>query len=107
MFDLKLPDYEIIVWISNNDFGKRLEKEILSITKDLEVYDNVEREGQKIYHWTVTSWIQTMVLGGQLKDFIGNPNLIFLKLKANNDSSIEDITFKDDRKMRNYDKTKS
>jgi len=100
MFDLRLPDFEIIVWINYNDFGKKLEKEILPITKDLEVYDNVEKEGKKFYHWIVPSWIQTMVLGGQLKELAENPNLIFLKLKANNDSNIQDVTLKDLRKYK-------
>ncbi|MCK5164135.1 MAG: hypothetical protein KAQ72_10465 [Desulfobacula sp.] len=107
MFDLKLPDFEIIVWINNNDFGGKLKNGIFAITKDLEVYDYSEAKDKIVYHWVVNSWIQTMVLGGQLKDFIGNPNLIFLKLKANNDSSIDDIIFIDDRKMRSHDKKKS
>ena len=42
-----------------------------------------------------------MVLGGKLKEFVGNLNLIFLKIKANNDSNIADITFKDERKFKN------
>ncbi len=39
MFDLSLPDFELIVWIKYNDFGKKLEKEILPITKDLIIYE--------------------------------------------------------------------
>ena len=101
MFDLKLPDFEIIVWIDYNDFGKKLEKEILPITKDLEVYDDIEREGKRVYHWIVSSWLETLALGGKLKRFEENPNLIFLKLKANNDSNIQDVTIKDLRKYKN------
>ncbi|MBU1344153.1 MAG: hypothetical protein KKE44_20895 [Proteobacteria bacterium] len=100
MFDLSLPDFEIIVWIKNNDFGKKFEKEILVTIKDLEIDDYSETKDTIVYQWIVPSWIQTMVIGGQLKDFIGNPNLIFLKLKANNDSNIQDVTLKDDRKYK-------
>ncbi len=60
----------------------------------------MNENGTKSYHWIVPSWIEAVVLGGKLKEFIGNPNLIFLKIKANNDSSIEDITFKDERKLK-------
>jgi predicted transglutaminase-like protease len=105
MFDLKLPDHEIIVWIKNNDFGKKLEKEILPITKGLEIYDDIKTEDRRVYHWIVPSWLETLVFGGKLKEFIGNPNLIFLKLKANDDPNIEDVTLKDNREMRNHDKT--
>jgi len=67
MFDLKLPDYEIILWINHNDFGKELEKEILPITRDLEIYDDVEKEGIKSYSWIIPSWVEAMVLGGKFK----------------------------------------
>jgi len=98
MFDLKLPDYEIILWIKHIDFGKKLEKEILPITQDLEIYYEVEKEGIKFYSWTIYSWVETMVLGGKLKQFTENPNMIFLKLKANNDPDIQDVILKDSRK---------
>jgi len=100
MFEFKLPDFEIIAWIDYNDFGKKLEKEILSITEDLEIDEEIEREGRKALHWDVPSWVETMVFGGKLKQFTDNPNLIFLKLKANNDPSIQDVTLKDIRKTR-------
>ena len=99
MFDLKLPDHEIIVWIKNNDFGKKLEKEILPIIKGLDVYDDIKTEEKRVYHWIVPSWVETLVLGGKLKQFERNPNLIFLKLKANNDPDIQDVTLKDSRKI--------
>jgi len=97
MFDLKLPDFEIIAWINNNDFGKKLKNEILITTKDLGIDEHSENQEKIVYHWIVPSWLETLVLGGKLKEFIGNPNLIFLKIKANNDSNIDDITFKDER----------
>lgn len=100
MFDLKLPDYEIIVWIDYNDFGKRLEKEIWPVTERLQVDEEIEKEGIKYYHWVVPSWMETLILGGKLKQFIDNPNLIFLKLKANNDPNIQDVTLKDNRKFK-------
>ncbi len=100
MFDLNLPDFELIVWLNYSDFGKKLEKEILPITKGLMINEEMDENGTKSYHWIVPSWLETVVLGGKLKEFVGNPNLIFLKIKANNDSSIEDITFKDERKFK-------
>ena len=100
MFDLKLPDYEIILWINYNDFGKKLEKEILPITQGLKVYEETEIDGKKSYHWTIPSWVETMVLGGKLKKFTENPNMIFLKLKANYDPDIKDVTLKDLRKYK-------
>ncbi|MBU1341525.1 MAG: hypothetical protein KKE44_03765 [Proteobacteria bacterium] len=100
MFDLKLPDFEIIAWIINNEFGKKLENEMSTITKDLGIDDYSENQDKIVYHWIVPSWLETLVLGGKLKEFVGNPNLIFLKIKANNDSSIEDIAFKDEREFK-------
>jgi hypothetical protein len=38
MFDFKLPDYEIIVWIDYNAFGEKLEKKILPIIQNLEIF---------------------------------------------------------------------
>ena len=100
MLDLNLPDFELIVWINYNDLGKKLEKEILPETNHLIIYEEIEDEEVKSYHWEVPSWIETLVMGGKLKEFIENPNLIFLKIKANNDSSIEDITLKDERNFK-------
>ncbi|MBU1387820.1 MAG: hypothetical protein KKE62_06385 [Proteobacteria bacterium] len=100
MFDLKLPDFEIVVWINYNAFGKNLEKEILAITGTLEFDEEMETEGIKSYHWVVPSWVETLVLGGKLKEHIDNPNLVLLKLKANYDSAIQDVTLKDDRKYK-------
>jgi hypothetical protein len=51
MFDFKLPDFEIIAWIDYNDFGKKLEKEILSITEELDIYKGIETDGKRVYHW--------------------------------------------------------
>ncbi len=99
MFDFKLPDYEIIVWIDYNAFGEKLEKKILPIIQNLEIFEEIEREGRKVYHWTIPAWEETLISGDKLKQFIENPNLIFLKLKANNDSNIQDVTLKDIRKM--------
>ncbi|MFH2058339.1 MAG: hypothetical protein ABIJ59_05510 [Pseudomonadota bacterium] len=100
MFDLNLPDFELIVWIKYNDFGKKIEKEMLPILKDLKVYEEIEREGIKSCHWIVPSWLEALVLGGKLKELIGNPNLILLKLKANNDPNIQDVTLKDIREYK-------
>ncbi len=100
MFDFKLPDYEIIIWINYNAFGKKLEKKILPITQNLEIYEEIEREGRKVSHWTIPTWEETLIIGDKLKEFTENPNMIFLILKANNDSSIEDVTLKDLRKYK-------
>jgi len=100
MFDFKLPDYEIIVWINNNRFGEKLEQELLLITNNLEIYEEIETEDKRVHHWVVQSWFEALEVGSKLKPLVDNPNLVFLKLKANNDSNIKDVTLKDNRKMR-------
>ncbi len=106
MFDFKLPDYEIIVWIDNNDFGEKLEKEILFITKNFEIYEEIVVEDKRVHHWIIPTWEEAIETGDKLKQFIENPNLIFLKLKANYNSKIQDITLKDIRKFMKHNKTK-
>ena len=95
----ELSEYEIIIWIDYNAFGEKLEKKILPIMQNLEIYEEIEREGRKVSHWTIPTWEETLTIGDKLKQFTENPNIIFLKLKANNNSSIQDITLKDDRQM--------
>jgi len=82
------------------DSFEKLEKKILPITQNLEIYEEIEREGRKVSHWTIPTWEKTLIIGDKLKEFTENPNMIFLKLKANNDASIEDVTLKDLRKYK-------
>ena len=51
MFAFQLPNFEIIVWIDYNAFGKKLEKEVLSITEELVIYKGIETDGKRVYHW--------------------------------------------------------
>jgi len=49
-------------------------------------YDEaIEIEDKRVHHWTIPTWEETLEIGDKLKQFTENPNLIFLKLKANND----------------------
>ena len=40
----KLPDYDVIVWLYTNEFGKKLESEILS-SVDIMPYESFESDG--------------------------------------------------------------
>jgi len=42
MFNFRLPDYEVMIHIQYNDFGKKLENEILSETLLYELDESTE-----------------------------------------------------------------
>ncbi len=77
----ELPDYEIIVWIVDNDFGKKLEKDILS-SMDIIPYESVEYEGLLACHFHFNTWNETVHFADKITNHTDNPNVIFLK--ANN-----------------------
>jgi hypothetical protein len=49
MFAFQLPNFEIIVWIDYNAFGKKLEKEILSITESLKYMKKSKEKGKEYF----------------------------------------------------------
>lgn len=95
MFDLRLPDYEVIVHIKRNSFSEKLEKEILLVASTYYLEESTEYHGVKDYHWAFESWDEAVKAGEELKRFINNPNLSLLRVKANYDGSITPITHKE------------
>lgn len=94
MLNLKLPDYEVIIHLQYNSFGKRLEGEILLDTANYELDESTEHQGIKDFHWTFKSWNEAVAAGEILKKYCNNPNLILLKVKANNSKLYEPIIHK-------------
>ena len=95
MFNFKLPDYEVMIHIQYNDFGKKLENEILSETLLYELDESNEYQGRKDFHWAFGSWDEAVRAGEMLRKFCDNPNLLLLKVKANYNENIIDIVHKD------------
>lgn len=94
----ELPDYEIIVWIVGNDFGKKLERNILSDI-DITPYESVDYEGVLALHFDFNTWEETVNSAEKIKTFIDNPNLIFLKANNRNNENAS-IVYKDERPMK-------
>jgi hypothetical protein len=92
---LKLPDYDVIVWLYFNEFGKKLAEEILS-SVDILPYESFESDGILDVHWGFDDWKEAVQFSRKLKRFIDNPNLILLKASnlKNMDAS---IIYKDER----------
>ena len=91
----KLPDCDVIVWLYTNEFGKKLEEEILS-NIDIIPYESFESDGVLDMHWGFDTWDEAVNFSMKLKRFINNPNLIFLK--ASDLKNIEaSIVYKDER----------
>jgi hypothetical protein len=94
MFNLNLPDFEVILHLRYNDFGKKLENEILRETALLLLDESTEYHGAKDFHWSFRSWLEAVSAGEILKKFCNNPNVLLLKIKANHQSEIEPIVLK-------------
>ena len=91
----KLTDYDVIVWLYCNKFGKKLEEEILS-SINIMPYESFESDGVLDMHWGFDDWEEAVQFSKKLKNFINNPSLILLKASnlKNMDAS---ITYKDER----------
>jgi hypothetical protein len=83
MIELRLPDYEVIIHIQYNSFGKKLEDQILLETKSYELDESTEFEGRKDFHWSFKTWEEALFAGNILKKYCQNPNLLLLKVKTN------------------------
>jgi hypothetical protein len=91
----KLPDYDVIVWLYSNKFGKKLGEEILS-SIDIMPYESFESDGALDMHWGFDNWEEAVHFSKKLKRFINNPSLILLK--ASNLKNIDtSIVYKDER----------
>lgn len=101
MIEMRLPDYEVLIHMQYNEFGKRLEEKILIETASYFLDESMEYEGTKSFHWGFDTWEEAVSAVNALKKYSDNPNLILLKAKANYNSNIEPIVFKDARKYSN------
>jgi hypothetical protein len=91
----KLPDYEVIVWLYTNEFGKKLEEEILS-NIDIIPYESFESDGVLDMHWGFDDWEEAVHFSKKLKRFINNPSLILLKASNLKNVGVS-IIYKDER----------
>jgi hypothetical protein len=94
----KLPDYEIIVWILCNEFGKKLEKEILS-SIDKMPFESMEYQGVLGIHWDFDTWDEAVNSARDLQKFIDNPNLILVRVN-NLTGENASVVYKDERHMK-------
>lgn len=98
MIEFRLPNYEVLIHMRYNDFSKSLEEKILTETALYELDESIEDQGMKTFHWGFDTWKEAVSAVNALKKFGENPNLILLKAKANYNTDIEPIIFKDSRK---------
>jgi len=101
MIDLRFPDFEVLIHIQYNDFGKMLENKILLETASYILEESTEYQGVKDFHWSFNTWEEAVSAANSLKKFCENPNLILLKAKANYKTEIEPIIFKNTIKKSN------
>ena len=94
----ELPDYEIIVWILCNEFGRKLEEEILSGI-DKMPYESLEYQGELAIHWDFDTWDESVNSAKSVERFIDNPNLIYLKASNRNDENAS-VVYKDERPVK-------
>jgi hypothetical protein len=90
----RLPDYEVVIHIQYNSFGKKLEEQILSDTESYELDESTEYGGRKDFHWVFKTWEEALAAGDVLRKYCNNPNLLFLKIKANNKINQEPVVYK-------------
>ena len=62
----KLPDYDVIIWLNYNPFGKKIEKDILSSVEN-EPYDRTEYDGVLDMHWSFDTWDEAKIFSNKLK----------------------------------------
>jgi hypothetical protein len=91
----KLPDCDVIVWLYTNEFGKKLEEEILS-NIDIIPYESFESDGVLDMHWGFDDWEEAVQFSKKLKNFINNPSLILLKASNLKNVGVS-IIYKDER----------
>jgi hypothetical protein len=94
----ELPDYEIILWIVANRFGKKLEKAIRSSIGKMP-YEGAEYQGVSAIHWDFDIWDDAVNFTEKVKRFLDNPNLIFLKANNRRNENAS-IVYKDERPMK-------
>ncbi len=91
---LRLPEYEVLIDIQVSEFSKHLEKEIELLTVAYNLEESTQDQGYRDYHWEFNTWEDAVAAGENLKHLVTNPNLIKLKVKANNHPEIKPISYK-------------
>jgi hypothetical protein len=94
MVDLRFPDFEVLIQIEYNYFGKMLENKILIETASHILTESTEYQSIKDFHWSFKTWEEAVFAANALKKFCENPNVILLKAKANYNTDIKPIIFK-------------
>jgi hypothetical protein len=94
MIELMFPDFEVLIHLQYNDFGKMLENKILLETASYVLAESTEYQGVKDYHWSFKTWEEAVSAANALKKYCDNPNVILLKAKANYNIDIEPIVLK-------------
>ena len=90
-----LPEYEVVIHTQCNVFGKKLVDQILSATALYELVDCAAHQGHNDFHWSFKTWEEAVSAGDALKGYCQNPNLILLRVQANNKSDQKPIVHKD------------
>jgi len=90
----RLPDYEVVLHIQYNSFGKKLEEQILSDTESYELDESTEYEGRKDFHWAFKTWGEALAAGNVLRKYCHNPSLLLLKVKTNKQTNQEPVIYK-------------
>jgi hypothetical protein len=91
---LRLPEYEVLINIKVSEFSKHLEAEIESLTATYNLEESTQDQGYSDYHWEFNTWEEAVTAGETLKHLVTNPNLLKLKVKANNHPEIKPISYK-------------
>lgn len=90
----RLPDYEVVIHIQYNSFGKKLEEQILSETQLYELDESTEYEGRKDFHWSFKTWEEALAAGNVLRKYCQNPNLLLLKVKTSKQTDEKPVVYK-------------
>jgi len=90
----KLPDFEVIVHIKQNDFSKSLEDELLQIMSGHILEESTEYGDAKDFHWEFSSMEDAISAAESLKTLCSNPNLLLLKAKSNKYTDIKPVIHK-------------
>lgn len=87
-------DYEVIIHIEYNSFGRKLEDQILSDTTSYYLEESTEYEGRKDFHWAFKTWEEALAAGNILRKYCQNPNLLLVKVKTNNQANQKSVVYK-------------
>jgi hypothetical protein len=79
----KLPEHEVTVHININKFSGNLLNEVENLSKGFSLRQSIEYCGTRDFHWEFETWSEALQAGEKLKQFINNPNFVFLEVHSN------------------------